>query len=178
MSNSSSDLSLSIAKISGQQGAMKTIKADLDSLVYKIAQMQAKAATELVEATTALQGIAGYRLVSSVDDAANVERTAGQVAVITLIKANSANLNEPAKAVYAEDGVTVITPAEEDKRTTQAEAIAAWNVAALAARPADRQWLLHDAANLLKEYEANIGVLTWEEFRTLVMNTDISAMGI
>lgn len=173
-----SDLSLSIAKISGQQISMKTIKADLDSLVYKVAQMQAAAATELATATAQLQGTAGYRLVSTVDDAANVERTAGQVAVITMIKANPANAKEPAKAVYSEDGTTIITPAEEDTRTTQEAAMAEWNRAALAARPTDRQWLLHNPDSLLKEYMANIGFGAWSDFRLWVMNTEISNMGI
>lgn len=177
--SASSDLSLSIAKISGQQTAMKAIKGDLDGIVYKVAQMQASAATELAAATVQLQGTAGYRLVTTVDDASNAERTAGQTAVISLIKANSANSTNPAAAVYAEDGVTVITPAEDDApRTTQVAAIEAWNVAALAARPTDRQWLLHDPSALLKEYMANVGLPAWADFRMWIMNTEISAMGL
>lgn len=93
-----------------------------------------------------------FRPVSTVDNASLAERDAGQIAVITLVKTNPA--------------------------TTQDEAIAAWIAAALAARPADRQWLLHDPVGLLKEYEANLGLTTWEEFSAWVVATPVEQMGI
>ena len=102
---------------------------------------------------TELQGIASYRETSTIDDAANAERTAGQKAVVTAVKMGQTDL--------AED-----------------EAKKIWRVAALAVRPPDRQWLLCDPDGLLEEYQANLGLGSWEEFRAWIIETPIEQMGL
>jgi hypothetical protein len=93
---------------------------------------------------------------SIVDNAATAERTAGQLAVVSAIKA---------------------TPA-----ITEDEALAVWNTAALASRPPNRQWLLNNPANILQEYLANLvagGLIAdtnWSSLTAWVFATDINTV--
>lgn len=90
---------------------------------------------------------------SIVDNAASAERTAGQIACIMAAKANP--------------------------DLTQEEALTIWTTAALAARPADRQWLLNNPVSVLMEYLANlvaagqIAEPTWAALAAWVLATPI-----
>ena len=118
-------------------------QAQVDALIATALQtdaanMQAQeqlrlARLALADAQTALaaQVAAGtVRGVSSIDDAGWTERQAGKAAVISFVQANPG--------------------------CSEADAVAAWNAGALAARPAGRQWLLHNTDGLLQEYMANL----------------------
>ena len=146
-------LSLSLAKLTGSRESLRLAKDAMDGAATRISLAQAQNATDLGAVVTALQGVVGYRQVSSVDDASNAERTAGQIAIVQAIKGGNADLSE-----------------EEAKNL--------WKKAALASRPEDRRWLLCDPDGLLREYEANLGLADWDAFRAWILATPIEQMGI
>ena len=139
------DLALSLANLKGRNDGTNAAKALVDQLAAALSVQQVQNAQEIAAVVEQLQGVAGYRLTSAVDDRALAERTAGQGAVIDFLKAQP--------------------------EATVEEAQAAWVEAAHAVRT-DRTLLLHDPAGVLEEYQANSGTATWEEFRALVVATD------
>jgi hypothetical protein len=88
---------------------------------------------------------------STIDQAMQTERYAGKAAAIEYVKANPA--------------------------CTEADAVLAYQAAAIAARPPDRQYLLQMPDGLLREYRelaAQLGLTpdaTWESFRALLVAT-------
>jgi len=93
---------------------------------------------------------------STTDQALQRERDAGKAALIDFVKLNPT--------------------------CTEAQAIAQWKVVALAGRPADRQWLLHDPAALRQEYSANLVAMkyvadaTWATFAAFIAATAKDAL--
>ena len=89
---------------------------------------------------------------STLEQAMRAERFAGKAASIDFVKANPA--------------------------CSEADAEVAYRAAALAARPADRQWLLIDPASLRQEYTATLKAAnmipdtTWESWRAWIIATD------
>lgn len=152
-------LAVKIAGLKGQQDATSLISRMLSSQSSDAAQRIQLAQTEL----DALKLNAGpgvtdeYGERSVVDNAATAERTAGQIAVAMAIK-------QSAGAV------------------TQDEALMMWETAALATRPAERQWLLNNPTNVLREYLANLvdrGAIpeaTWEAMVAWVVATPIEEL--
>jgi len=109
------------------------------------------------QAALAAQVAAGTaRTVSILDNALLAERQAGKQAAILHIQA---------------------TPS-----CPQADAVAAWTTAALASRPADRQWLLQDGNSLLDEFMANaaaagyIATPTWPAFAAWIAATPLAVL--
>jgi hypothetical protein len=106
---------------------------------------------ELTAATTAALGVTDdFGQYSLIDQVLRTERFAGKDAAIDFIKANP--------------GCTV------------EEAVAIYNQAALAARPADQQFVVQNAQALFLQYAHNAVALalipdaSWESFRALVVN--------
>ena len=136
--------------VSAQQALDAAVAAALAAdATNQQAQAQVVTARQaLADAQTALasQVAAGTaRSVSIIDNAAFAERQAGKQAVIEFVQAGN-------------------------QGCTQDDAVVAWNAGALAARPADRQWLLHNADGLLEEYGANLktlGVITDQSWPTI-----------
>lgn len=93
-------LSLSLAKASGAKAALLPIKGAVDALQAQIAQAQTAYAQEIATITSHLQGTAGYRLTSAVDDRANTERTVGQTAVALAVKADPEITLDAAMAIW------------------------------------------------------------------------------
>lgn len=123
------DLSAAQTKLEETQNA--ALAADLANRQAQQALIQAQQDLADAQAQLTAQVAAGTaRTVSIIDNAALTERQAGKEAAITFIQAHPT--------------------------CSQAEAAGAWTPAALGARPADRQWLLHDPNGLLQEYQANL----------------------
>ena len=146
------DLNATLARLSGTRDGLVAAKSEFDAALARVAAAQVSNASEIAAVVAQLQGVDGYRAVTSTDDACNVERTAGQKSVIAAIKA--------------------------DPTLTESQAKKAWRTAALASRPADRQWLLCDPDGLLQEYQANLGMADWEAFRAWIVATPVDQMGI
>ena len=142
---------LNLAQTQERYKALVEAKTILDGAVSAVALLQTAAAQALQQAQ-ALSGSATVGALTTVDQACNAERTAGQTAVVQTVKT--------------------------DPTTTEEAAKAAWRSAALASRPADRQWLLCDPDGLLQEYQANLGLADWEAFRAWIVATPIDQMGI
>jgi hypothetical protein len=133
---------------------------DVSTYAALFSQTNADAQRRLASATAELSALesgagpgltADFGLKSSVTQSCEAERAAGKAAAIDYIKANPT--------------------------CTQDDALAAYRRAALATRPADRQWLLCDPANVLREYmvhcvPAKIAEATWEAFAAFVVTTD------
>lgn len=147
-----SDLNTTLARLAGTRDGLVAAKSEFDAALARVASAQVSNASEIAAVVAQLQGVAGYRAVTSVDDACNAERTAGQTAVVQAVKA--------------------------DPTITEDAAKGAWRSAALASRPADRQWLLCDPDGLLQEYQSNLGLAGWEAFRAWIVATPVDQMGI
>ena len=121
------------------------LAADQANIQAQEALRQARQTLADAQAALADQVAAGTaRAVSVIDNAAYAERQAGKAAVITYVKANPS--------------------------CAQSDAVAAWTTGALAARPADRQWLLMSPDGLFGEYSANLlalGLITDASWPTL-----------
>ena len=121
------------------------LAADAASQEAQAALRGARQALADAQAALAAQVAAGTaRAVSVIDNAAYAERQAGKAAVITYVTANPS--------------------------CAQSDAVAAWTTGALAARPADRQWLLMSPDGLFGEYSANLlalGLITDASWPTL-----------
>jgi uncharacterized phage infection (PIP) family protein YhgE len=151
-----------IAQLKGQIVAMSSIMQSMQSVSSDAQQRLSSAQQELESLDTgAGQGITSdFGPYSTTDQAMQKEREAGKEALIDYIKANPT--------------------------CTEVDAEAQWRTAALAVRPADRQWLLQDPEALRHEYTANLmhytddsGVVhnyitdaTWESFRAFIIATD------
>ena len=146
------DLAQSLARLTGEQNALIQAKGEVDALANRLAVLQQTNAAAKAEVVAQLQGVAGYRAVSTVDDFSLAERNAGQIAVVGAIKAG--------------------------KDLSEDEAKACWREAALASRPTDRQWLLCDPDGLIQEYAANLGLTGWDEFKAWIVRTPVEEMGL
>ena len=142
---------LNLAQTQERYKALVEAKTILDGAASAIATLQTTAAQALSEAQ-ALSGSATVGALTSTDQACNAERTAGQQAVIAAVKT--------------------------DPTLSEAQAKKMWRAAALASRPADRQWLLCDPDGLLQEYQANLGLADWAAFRAWIVATPVDQMGI
>lgn len=142
---------LNLAQTQGRYNALVEAKTVLDGASHAIATLQTAAAQALSEAQ-ALSGSATVGALTSTDQACNAERTAGQQAVITAVKA--------------------------DPTLSETQAKNAWRDAALASRPEGRKWLLCDPDGLLLEYQANLGLADWAAFRAWIIATPVDQMGI
>lgn len=145
-------------KVAKEEGIMQGTRAAQDSLAVLCETTLRELDRDKQELATLRAGAGpgitdNFREVTSTDNFANAERTAGQTAVVMAIKG----------------GNTTMT-AEEAKEI--------WSKAALAARPADRQWLLCDHNNLMLEYQANVGVGSWEELRDWLYSATMEQMGL
>lgn len=148
----SDSLSLSLAKASGAKAALLPIKGAVDAL-------QAQAAQEIATITAQLQGTAGYRLTSAVDDRANFERTVGQTAVALAVKADPLITLEAAMAIWTANATAY---RESIGRTTPTQ----------------------NPAGCLEEYlldmtaAGNIPEPTWEAFRAWIYATPLDKLEI
>jgi hypothetical protein len=127
-----------------------------------VAAANSKARTELQSAQQALGAITEQGLTdnigpySTLEQAMRAERFAGKNGAVEFVKANP--------------------------ECSEAEAIAAYEAAAITARPADRQYLVLSAASLLLEYRRNAVALgatqedTWEDFRTFLVATPLETL--
>ena len=147
------DLTTTLAMLTGEENSLTSFKTEVDRLAARLGAQQAAKATEKAGIIAQLKGISGLRVTTPTDDGANAERTAGQIAILTAVKGGNLSL-------------------------TENEAKTLWRAAGLAVRPLDRQWLLCDPDGLLLEYQANLGLGSWEEFRTWLSVTPIEEMGI
>lgn len=152
-------LSLSLAKACGNREALLPIKGMVDALQAQLAQAQTRAAQEVAEISAQLQGIAGYRQTSMVDDRANTERTVGQTAVALAVKA--------------------------DPEITLDAAMAIWTAAATAYRESiGRTTPTQNPEGCLEEYLLNMTAVgnipepTWEAFRAWIYSTPLDKLGI
>jgi len=155
----SDTLSLSLAKACGNREALLPIKGLVDALQAQLAQAQTRAAQEVADISAQLQGIAGYRQVSLVDDRANFERTVGQTAVALAVKA--------------------------DPEIKLNAAMAIWTNSATAYREAiGRTTPTQNPEGCLEEYlmdmtaAGNIAEPTWEAFRAWIYQTPLDKLGI
>lgn len=124
-------MDVSAAQAQLDTAVQAALTADQANQAAQDAVRSARQALQQAQEDLAAQVAAGTaRAVSVIDNAAYAERQAGKAAVITFVKANPG--------------------------CAQADAVAAWNAGALAARPADRQWLLMNTEGLLQEYGANL----------------------
>ena len=147
------DLTTSLALLNGRKEAFLAIRGHLNSLSSTLEANLSANAQEIATAVSALQGIAGVRQTSSVDDYCLNERTIGQGAAIDFIKANP--------------------------ECSEEEALSAWLEAVTAAIPV----VTHDPKGLLKLYVGNMagqmatpGDTAWEAFRAFVGMTDKSKL--
>ncbi len=152
-------LSLSLAKACGNREALIPLKSAVDAIQSQLAQAQTMAAQEIATITAQLQGIAGYRQTSLVDDRANTERTVGQTAVALAIKA--------------------------DPELTLDAAMALWTTNATAYRESiGRTTPTQNPEGCLEEYlmdmqaAGNIPEPTWEAFRAWIYATPLDKLGI
>lgn len=143
------DLINSLANLNGQKEALAMAKGLVDGVAASLALGQIEASQKIAGVVAQLQGVAGYRVTSDTDERLLAERLAGQSAAIDYIKANP--------------------------ECTVEDAIAAWVVAAKTVRP-DRTLLLQDPAGILEEYQGNMGMGSWEEFRAAVVETEKSVL--
>ena len=146
-------LELSLALCNGREEALTKAKTMLGEVSVTLAQAQSENHVAKQAIISQLQGAAGVRITSPVDDVSNAERTAGQYAIVRAIKGGAVEMTED-------------------------EAKSLWREAALSARPSDRQWLLCDPDGLLQEYQANLGLKDWDAFRQWIIETPIEKMGI
>jgi len=155
----SDPLSLSLAKASGAKAALLPLKGAVDALQAQLAQAQTAYAQEIATITAQLQGTAGYRLTSAVDDRANTERTVGQTAVALAVKADPALTLEAAMAIWT---VNATAYRESIGRTTPTQ----------------------NPEGCLEEYlldmtaAGNISEPTWEAFRAWIYSTPLDKLGI
>jgi len=152
-------LSLSLAKASGAKAALLPLKGAVDALQAQLSSAQAAYAQEIATLTAQLQGTAGYRLTSAVDDRANFERTVGQTAVALAVKA--------------------------DPEITLEAAMALWTINATAYRESiGRTTPTQNPEGCLEEYlldmqaVGNIAEPTWEAFRAWIYQTPLDKLGI
>jgi D-serine deaminase-like pyridoxal phosphate-dependent protein len=136
-----------VIEAQSQVAALEAAALQTDAANQRAQEALRAARQTLADAQAALaaQVAAGTaRAVSIIDNASFTERQAGKAAVIAYVKANPG--------------------------CSAADAIAAWNAGALAARPADRQWLLMNTEGLLEEYAANLlaaGIITDQSWPTM-----------
>ncbi len=148
------ELRLKVAALSGQQAANASLASSLSVQASDLEQRLASAKAQLA---TLEQGAGpgitdDFGEYSTLEQAMRVERFAGKAACIDYVKANPT--------------------------CAEADALAAYKTAALAARPADRQWLLIDPSSLRQEYSASLVKLglipdtTWASWAAWIVATD------
>ena len=145
-------MDLSAAQTRLEEAQNEALAKDLANRQAQQALNQAQQDLADAQAHLAAQVAAGTaRTVSVIDNAAFAERQAGKAAVIAYVKSNPG--------------------CPEDA------AVEAWQSGAMANRPTDRQWLLHDPYGLLLEYQANlvaVGVIseqTWDALAAWLVAT-------
>lgn len=154
------ELKSRVAQYQGELSAIDKASVTLNAFAVNLTSQYTQKHTELSNAKdelALLESGAGPGLTeyfgeySGTDKAMRTERFAGKAAAVEAVKANP--------------------------ECTEDEATAAYTVAALAARPAERQWLLQDPVALRKEYSANLksfGYIpdeTWESWRAWILAT-------
>lgn len=142
-----------VASLQGASTAVAALAAAANAQSLSAMQDLVAARAELAALDSTGPGLTdAFGEYSTLEQAMRLERFAGKGAVVDLVKAKP--------------------------DTSEADATAAYTAAALAARPADRQWLLIDPAALRQEYSANlvaagyIPVPTWEAWRAFIIATD------
>lgn len=147
------ELRAKIALLKGQMQATSSLSTALTGMNGDAAQRLSSAQGELAALEQgAGPGVTGdFGPFSATDQALRAERFAGKAAWVDYVKANPACI--------------------------EADALPAYTAAALKARPADRQWLLHDATALRQEYSASLvraGLIpdtTWASWRAWILAT-------
>lgn len=149
-----SDLSTTLAILKGQQESLRQAKTILDQGGASLAALQVAVAGQIQQTVEALNGLDTVGFYSSVDQMLRAERFAGKAASVDFIKANP--------------------------ECTEAEAVAAWDAAGLAAT--GLPVLLQDTASLAQVYRLNlvaggyIAEPTWEAQRAWIVATDKSVV--
>lgn len=144
---------IKVAQLEGQVNATSDFAAQASQFNSSASGQLSQARADLAQLEAGIgPGVTdSYGEYSSTDQALRIERFAGKAASVDFVKANPESTEEQAVEVY--------------------------RTAALAARPADRQWLLQDPNTLRKEYTANLvkyGLIpddTWESWRAWVLAT-------
>jgi hypothetical protein len=147
------ELRTSVAAGLGKQKILEQLATQIGDTKYAVKQALDADSARLAALEVALgPGLAAsVGEYSTTDQAMRAERFAGKAAAVDHVKANPG--------------------------ATEAEATDAYRVAALAARPAGRQWILQDPLALRQEYTANLvayGLIpdsTWESWRAWILAT-------
>ena len=144
------DLTTTLAIQKGQAESLKAAATIVDQAKAALSTLQVENATAIAATVESLGGLDTVGFYSSVDRALRSERFAGKAASVDFVKANPA--------------------------CAEAEAIAAWDAAGLAAT--GLPVLLQDTANLAAVYRVNlvaggyIAEPTWEAQRAWIVATD------
>jgi len=148
------ELRTKVATLAGQQTSNAALAQSLATQNSDLGQRLADARAQLA----ALEAGAGpgvtddFGAYSTLEQAMRIERFAGKAAAVDFLKANPEAAEADTEAVY--------------------------KTAALAARPADRKWLLQDPTALRQEYAYQLMALnmipdvSWESWRAWIVATD------
>jgi hypothetical protein len=138
------DLTQTLANLNGKKDTLALAKGLVDGLAYQLANHQVTNSQEIAGVVAQLQGVDTFGAYSSIDQVLRTERFAGKSACVDFVKANPA--------------------------CTEAEAVAAWSIAGMAAT--GLPVLLQDPEALGQVYRANLLAAhlvpdaTWESQRS------------